>query len=135
MQPQPVAKHEPLTIEVSGRRLVLLSPLTAMILGGLLLILVIVGWTLSALDHQLTIPAIGSGLVTTLIYAGVGVVVARQQPGNPVGWILILITLLTMLTVDGGAYAVLLSPPRPPWPLLLTTSISIPLETSRARVI
>jgi hypothetical protein len=92
-------------MEVAGRRFALASPLTATVLGAVLLLLVIAGWTLSALDHQLTVSNTGSGLATVLIYAGVGVIVARHQPRNPVGWILILITLLAMLTIDGGSYA------------------------------
>ena len=94
-------------MEVADRRFALASPLTATGLGTVLLLLVIAGWTLSALDHQLTVPNIGSGLAVVLVYAGVGVVVARHQPRNPVGWILLLITLLTMLTIDGGSYALL----------------------------
>jgi len=36
----------------------------------------------------------------------VGVVVARHQPPNPVGWILILFVVLQLLAVDAGSYAV-----------------------------
>jgi len=105
-QPQPLAGQEPLTIEVPSRRFALASQTTAAILGAVLLVLVIVNLTLTGLDHQLTISHIGAGAAAVLTYAGVGVVVARHQPRNPVGWILILFTVLTMLAVDAGSYAV-----------------------------
>jgi two-component system, NarL family, sensor kinase len=102
-QSQPAGQA--LVMDVKARHFALASPLTATVLGAVLLVLLIAGWTLSALDHQLTIVNVGSGLVVALTYTGVGVVVARHQSRNPVGWILILIALLTMLTVDGGLYA------------------------------
>jgi hypothetical protein len=37
----------------------------------------------------------------------VGYVVARRQPQNPVGWILLALTLAFLLSDDGGSYAVL----------------------------
>ncbi len=41
-----------------------------------------------------------------LVSAAVGVLVARHQPGNPLGWLLIFFTLLVMLSIDAGYYAV-----------------------------
>jgi two-component system, NarL family, sensor kinase len=105
-QPRPVAGQEPLTIEVRGRRLVLTPATTTIVFCAVLLVLVIVGLTLNELDHQLKISNLGPGVATILTYAGVGVVVVRHQPRNPVGWILILFTVLTMLAVDAGSYAV-----------------------------
>jgi hypothetical protein len=37
----------------------------------------------------------------------VGVVVARRQPRNPIGWILLIFILLLVLSTDAGDYAVL----------------------------
>jgi hypothetical protein len=37
----------------------------------------------------------------------VGFVIARRQPRNPIGWILLAITVATMLADDGGTYALL----------------------------
>ena len=42
-----------------------------------------------------------------LIYAGVGVVVARRQPRNPIGWILISFIVLFLLSTVVGWYAAL----------------------------
>jgi hypothetical protein len=103
---QSAAGQAPVTTDVTARRFALASPLTATVLGVVLLVLVIAGWTLSALDHQLTVSN-GSGLAVVLIYAGMGVIVARHQPRNPVGWILILVALLATLSIDGGSYALL----------------------------
>ena len=100
-------RAEPIDDWVIGRRFALASPTTATALGAVVLVLVIAGWTLSALDHQLTISNIASGPAIILAFAGVGVVVARHQPRNPVGWILILIAFLAILAIDGGAYALL----------------------------
>jgi hypothetical protein len=41
-----------------------------------------------------------------LFFAAVGVVVARRQPGNPIGWILVIFVVLIELSTDGGYYAV-----------------------------
>jgi hypothetical protein len=71
-----------------------------------LLVLTAVNTTLNQLNHQLTISHVGVGVATVLTYAGVGIVVVRHQPRNPVGWVLILFTGMTLLTVDAGSYAV-----------------------------
>jgi hypothetical protein len=42
-----------------------------------------------------------------VIYAGLGVVVARRQPRNPTGWIPIGFILLVLLSTVAGWYAVL----------------------------
>jgi asparagine N-glycosylation enzyme membrane subunit Stt3 len=39
--------------------------------------------------------------------AAVGVVVARRQPGNPLGWMFLALRALSALGVAAGAYAVL----------------------------
>jgi hypothetical protein len=42
-----------------------------------------------------------------VVFAGVGVVVARRQPGNPIGWILLTVILLYLFSTAAGTYAVL----------------------------
>ena len=73
------------------------------------LVLVLLGTTaaLSTLIHQATFLNIATGIPIPLVYAAVGVVVARHQPRNPVGWILILFVLLFVVPIDAGYYAVL----------------------------
>ena len=95
-----------MTREVTARRF-RWSPATAAVLGALVVVLAAVYVPLAGLVHQLTILNIGPTAATILIYAAVGVVVARHQPRNPVGWILLIFILLLMLGIDAGYYAVL----------------------------
>jgi hypothetical protein len=89
----------------AGRRLGLASPATATVLAALALILTAFAMVLSGLVHQLSILSSGPIIPIVVIYAGVGVVVARRQPGNPIGWILISFILLFLLSNDAGSYA------------------------------
>ena len=96
----------PVTTGVMARRFRLASPAAATALGALALVLVGVTVVLASLVHELTILNVGSGIPIPLVYA-VGVVVARHQPRNPVGWIMIFFVLLFLIPVDAGYYAVL----------------------------
>jgi hypothetical protein len=93
--------------EVTARRFRLRPPAAAAVLGVLVVVLAAVYVPLAGLVHQLTILNVGPTVATILIYATVGVVVARHQPGNPVGWILLIFILLITVGVDAGYYAVL----------------------------
>jgi hypothetical protein len=42
-----------------------------------------------------------------VVYAAVGFVVARRQPGNPIGWILITFIVVFLLSGVAGGYAAL----------------------------
>jgi hypothetical protein len=46
-------------------------------------------------------------LVICVVYGGAGFVVARRQPGNAVGWLLLGFALLLAAEFDGSLYAVL----------------------------
>jgi hypothetical protein len=92
---------------VAARRFRLASPATANALGAVVLVLLGVTVTLAALIHQLTVLNVATGLTIPLIYAAVGVIVARHQPRNPVGWILIVFVVLLLIPLDAGYYAVL----------------------------
>jgi hypothetical protein len=74
---------------------------------------VALGWA-AALFLVATLPLtllsgqLGDGLVALVIgipCAGVGVVVARRQPGNPLGWLFLAIALCLFVANDGGDYA------------------------------
>jgi hypothetical protein len=92
----------PAQADVTARRFRRASPATATVLGGLALVLAAVAVPLGGL----TVLNIGSDLLE-LVFAGVGVVVARRQPRNPVGWILLIFIFMALLGDDAGAYAVL----------------------------
>jgi hypothetical protein len=99
---QPAAALAPARADVKARRFCLASPATATVLGALVLVLTAIAVPLAGL----TVLNTGSYLVS-LAFAGVGVVVARRQPLNPIGWILLIFIFLALLGDDAGAYAVL----------------------------
>jgi hypothetical protein len=72
-------------------------------LGGLAVLFLVGTLPLTLLSGQL-----GDGLVALVIgipCAGVGVVVARRQPANPLGWLFLAIALCLSAANDGGDYA------------------------------
>lgn len=79
----------------------LLSPRTALVLGGAALLLVAAAVPLDLFKRD-----ISQGVVV-LPFGVVGYVVARRQSHNPIGWILLALTLTFLLSDDGGSYAVL----------------------------
>jgi hypothetical protein len=60
---------------------------------------------LAAVTHNLTGSSVGASLPVILPFGAVGVVVARRQPHNPVGWILLGFAVLLALGDCAGAYA------------------------------
>ncbi|HYB13926.1 MAG TPA: hypothetical protein VEF71_00400 [Streptosporangiaceae bacterium] len=104
---QPAGGQEPGPAGAEARGFRWASPGTATVLGVVALVLLAVALTLTGLVHQLS--ALGSGPIIPIavIYAGVGVVVARRQPRNPIGWILIIFILVFVLSQAAGYYAVL----------------------------
>jgi hypothetical protein len=87
------------------RRFAVLSPTTALVLGGVVVVLVVASVPLAGLARQLTFSA-EVPVIYVLASVAVGVVVGRHQPGNPLGWLLLGWSLLLMLSLDGGYYAV-----------------------------
>jgi hypothetical protein len=90
---------------VTTGRFRLALPATATVLGVLTVILTAAGIMLSILNHQGSILGSGGIVPVALVYAAVGVIVARRQPGNAIGWILIAFILLFLLSADVGFYA------------------------------
>jgi MFS family permease len=79
----------------------------ATVLGALVLVLTAASIVLSAPAHQLSVLGTSPEIPVVLVYAGVGVVIARRQPRNPIGWILLTFIALFMLSTAVGFYAVL----------------------------
>ena len=96
-----------MTIEITARRFGPASPATATVLGALALGLGAAAIALIGLAGQLTIHNGGAGVVIVLTFAGVGVLVARRQPRNPIGWMLLIFTTLYTLGASATYYAVL----------------------------
>ena len=59
------------------------TPATATVFGVVALVLTALTATLTGLTHQLTVQSVVTGVPIPLVYGGVGVIVARHQPGNP----------------------------------------------------
>jgi hypothetical protein len=92
---------------VGASRFRLASPATATVLGALALVLLALTLTLSSLVGKLSVLGSGPIIPIVVIYAGVGVVVARRQPRNPIGWILVIFILVFLLSTVFGSYAAL----------------------------
>ena len=91
----------------AAARFRLASPVTATVLAVLSLMLLAAGLVLSALTGQLSVLGSGPIVPVVVIYAAVGFVVARRQPGNPIGWILITFIAVFLLSQIVGSYAAL----------------------------
>jgi hypothetical protein len=86
----------------------LASPRTASVLGGLVVALVGLLFLLAALTHQLSLSSFWSAsgvFVMVLVIAAVGVVVARSQPGNAIGWLLLGTSAWPLISIVAGFYA------------------------------
>ena len=95
-----------------GGRWRLASPATASVLGVLSLLALAGGYTIQVLIHQVPsssadVASGASGLVFVLVFTAVGVVVARREPRNPMGWLLIAVALSVQAGNDGSGYAYL----------------------------
>jgi hypothetical protein len=85
----------------------LASPRTATVLACVMVVLFAILLVESALAHRLTARNLGAAasLTTlTVVIAVVGLVVARHQPRNPIGWLLAGEALLTLVTISASAY-------------------------------
>lgn len=96
--------------DVPEGRFRLASPATANVLAILVVALFIAALPLAAVTGNLTVSSAGANIATIpvfLAYGAVGVVVARRQPRNPMGWILLGFAVLLAASNCAGAYAAL----------------------------
>jgi hypothetical protein len=93
--------------EPAAARFRLVSARTATVLAVLVLMLLAGALVLSALIGQLSVLGSGPIVPVAVVYAAVGFVVARRQPGNPIGWILITFIVVFLLSGVAGGYAAL----------------------------
>ncbi len=85
----------------------LASPAAATVLGVLTLVLLAAAIALSSPVHQLSGLGTGPIVPVVVIYAAVGYIVARRQPRNPIGWILLTFIVMFVFSTVAGFYAVL----------------------------
>ncbi len=88
------------------------TPASATVLGAISLLSVPATFVLTALIHQLPNSSgaglsAGSGVALVLAFTAVGVVVARRQPSNPIGWLLLAVALAVQIGTCASAYAYL----------------------------
>ncbi len=96
-----------MTSQGAGGRLRLGAPVAALMLGGLVLVLATAAVPLARLAHQSLNAATASAPVwVTAPGAVVAFVVAWRRPGNPLGWIFLGASALSILTEDASYYAV-----------------------------
>jgi hypothetical protein len=71
------------------------------------------------LDHALrsSVSSVASTLVLILAFAAIGLVVARRQPGNAVGWVFLAAAFSLAIGIDAGAYSELVYRHHRGWPL------------------
>ncbi|MFY9926590.1 MAG: hypothetical protein WAK82_01185 [Streptosporangiaceae bacterium] len=93
--------------DVTGRRVRLASPTTALVLGGLVLALIIADVPLAGLARQ-SLNASGGSLPVWISapFAVVGFVLAWRKPGNPLGWIILGTAVFLALSEDASYYTV-----------------------------
>ena len=89
---------------VSGR-FRLASPVTAVLLGGLVLALMAALVPLGNLAHQ-GLSTSGGGAILAPVFAIVGFVVAWRKPRNRLGWLMLGAAGFLVLSGDAGSYAV-----------------------------
>jgi hypothetical protein len=77
------------------------TPTTAMAVGVFALLLVVAEVLLDVASRQ-----VSQGYLV-VPFGIVGFIVARRQPRNPIGWLLLVITVTLLLADDGGSYALL----------------------------
>jgi hypothetical protein len=83
------------------------SPVAALVLGGLVLVLAAAAVPLAQLAHQSLNASTGSTPVwVTAPAAVVGFVVAWRKPRNSLGWLILVAAAFSMLTKDASYYAV-----------------------------
>jgi hypothetical protein len=80
----------------------LASPSAATVLGTIAAAFAVTSLILSFADHKAS--NAGLFLIPTTMFAAVGVVVARRQPANPIGWLLIFVALFENMFDFSAAY-------------------------------
>ncbi len=96
-----------MTAESTARRFALASPATATVLGALVVVLAAALVPLAALVHH-DLLLDGGEAIIAVPFAPVGFIVARRQPGNPIGWLLLAVPVCLLLSTDSGFYAALI---------------------------
>jgi hypothetical protein len=94
-------------VRANGFRRGLTPPRVSLALGGLTAVAVAAGCLLTVLAHDLRASFDGVLLLIVAIVAAVGLVVARRQPSNPIGWMLLVASMFFACYAVAVLYTVL----------------------------
>ena len=94
-------------VRANGFRRVLTPPRVSLALGACTAVAVAAGCLLTVLAHDLRASFDGVLLLIITIVAAVGLVVARRQPSNPIGWMLLVAATFFAAYAVAVLYAVL----------------------------
>jgi two-component system, NarL family, sensor kinase len=104
---QATRAEAPARTDVTGRRLRLASPVTALVVGALVLVLAVLDVPLANFAHQSLNSGGGSTPFWFSVAGGaVGFVVASRSPRNPLGWLLLAGATFGALSQDASFYMV-----------------------------
>jgi hypothetical protein len=92
---------------IAGQTLARLRPVAVGALAGVAALLAVASIPLGVLARHGALPSAGQTLLSSVPFAAVGLVVARHQPANPMGWLLATVGTVLMASEDGGFYALL----------------------------
>ena len=104
---QPADGQALVPMEVTRSRFRLSAPVTAVVLGALGLALIAAWVLLTCLTSDLRASKEGLAPAFALACGLLGVLVARRQPRNPEGWLLLSLGIVVITAFDSGLYAVL----------------------------
>ena len=91
--------------KLTVRRFRLASPVSAAALAVLVVLLAGASVPLYAAAHQNVLANGGENIALAVIFGSVGLVVARRQPRNAIGWLMLAGPALELLSIDGTVYA------------------------------
>ncbi len=97
-----------MAVDVTEGRFRLASPAAADAVGLIGVVLFVATVPLAAATHALTVGNVATNTVIFVAYGGVGFVLARRLPRNPMGWILLSLAVLLAASNCAGRYAVLI---------------------------
>jgi hypothetical protein len=104
---RPTAVRASPRADVTGRCFRLWSAATALVLGGVLLVLMVADVPLAGLARQSLNSSGGAAPVWfSAVFGVVGFVVAWRRPGNPLGWLFLGGALVSALSQDASFYMV-----------------------------
>jgi hypothetical protein len=99
---QPAARQAPVNAEATARRFRLARPTVVTVLCALVVVLFGLGVTIGITAAHKPVDGLA---VFGLFFAGLGLVIARRQPGNRIAWLLLGFSVLLVFYEDAAVYS------------------------------